>query len=222
MPQDEVSDKEKRLVAAIKRLDPKERDAYRFFVKENQLEIGSDAADKLFDLYCNGSSCDEIRKAVKSYSLGQIVGARVMHDWDVRKEQKRLSMVKVIPDQAPVTLLEAQEFLGDLILATNRRFRESLKEYIATGDEALLPGLPMPKNMKELQTLVELFMKASGQDNEKVVKHIGSVDVKHQVESPTIKQEEDNEATLDELLGLNIVDAEFKEVEHKMITDGKE
>lgn len=222
MIKDPISDKEKKLVENLKKLNPKELEAYRYFIKEDQLQIADEASDHMFDLFCTGKNCDEIRKIVKSYSYGQIVACRVIGDWDNRKEARRLATRTDVPEQAPITLLEAADFLGDLILATKKRFSAKLKQYNATGDESLLEGLPMARNVKELQTVVELFMKASGQDSEKVVKHTGTVDVNHQVAAPVAKPvEEDNEATLDELLGINIVDTEFEAVEPKQLTDGK-
>lgn len=224
MNSNQTSEKEKKLVENLKRLTPKELDAYRFFVKEDQLQIADEASDSMFDLFCNGKSCDDIRKIVKAYSYGQIVACRVIGDWDSRKEARRLATETEVPNQAPITLLEASDFLSDLILATNKRFSARLKQYRATGDELLLEGIPLPRNMKEYDTLIQLFMKASGQDTEKTVKYTGKVDINHQVGAPVAEGkpiEEDNEATLDELLGINIKDADFEDLAPKQLTDGK-
>ncbi|HVT61911.1 MAG TPA: hypothetical protein VHD33_00275 [Legionellaceae bacterium] len=208
----EVSEKETRLTEALKKLTPKELEMYRYFLKENQAEISEESADKLYDAYFNGSSCYEIYKTVKSYSYSQIVAARVMYDWDNRKLNQKLELETNVPSQAGDTLLAAQDFLGDLIVATGLRYKQRLKGYIATKDTALLEGLPLPKSMKEIQTLVELFMKASGK--EETTKNI-NVNVKNEVvKTPILSIPEDKglESALDELLGIEPTDAEFVEV----------
>ena len=219
-----ISEKEQRLLDAVKALNPKELEAYRFFVKENQMQVAEEQADHLFELYCNGSSCDEIRKIVKAYSFGQIVACRVMGDWDKRKLDKQLAIKTVVPGQADVTLLESQEFLGDLIIATSRKFSRQLKGFIATHDERLLEGLPIPKTIKDYQILLDTFMKASGQDDtsKKLPPVAPNINVQVNVNNQTAVKEDDNEATLDELLGITVTDVEFEEVPKKQITDGEE
>jgi hypothetical protein len=217
-----ISEKEQRLLDAVKALNPKELEAYKFFVKENQIQISEEVSDHLFELFCNGSSCDDIRRTVKSYSFGQIVACRVMGDWDKRKLEKQLAIKTIVPEQNPITLLESQEFLGDLIVATSRKYSKQLKGFIATNDERLLEGLPIPRNMKDYAILLESFMKASGQDEVKKVVHSGNINLTPAVSPVTIKEEEDNEKTLDELLGIEVVDVEFEEIPKKQLTDGKE
>jgi hypothetical protein len=216
---DPISEKEKKLVDALKALTPRELEAYRYFVKEGQMQVSDEQSDHMFELFCNGSTCDQIRKIVQAYSFGQIVACRVIGGWDERRESKRLATTTIVPAQANVTLLESQEFLGDLILATTKKFGKQLKRYIATGEEAQLEGIPLPRSLKEYQIALDMFMKASGQDEKKVV-HSGTIGVAPVAPSAVIKPEEDNEATLDELLGTEVVDVDFEQVPPKQITDG--
>jgi hypothetical protein len=219
-----ISEKEQRLLEALKRLTPKELEAYRYFIKTNQMEVAEEASDKMFELFSNGSTCDDIRKIVQAYSFGQIVACRVIGDWDNRKLEKQLAMKTVVPEQNPIQLLEAREFLGDLIVATNRKFSRQLKGYIATGDILLLEGLPIPKNMKEYQILLQSFLEASGQSDTKKLPAPApapNINVQVNVNQNGVK-EDDNEITLDELLGITVVDVDFVPTPKKQLTDGKE
>ena len=60
-----ISEKEEKLGKLLKLLTPDELKAYRYHVENDIIEISDIAADKMFDLYSNGSTCDQIRKIVK-------------------------------------------------------------------------------------------------------------------------------------------------------------
>jgi len=205
-----VSEKEKRLSEALSKLSDKELAQWKFFRKSNQNEISPDICDQMFRLFQRGSSCDEIRRIFGSYSISQIVAARVMHDWDVRKDIEVENIKVEVPAKTEVTQLEMQEFLANILTASHRKFNDALKLYIATGDATHLDkaGVPMPKNTRELKEIVEMYMKVAGIDSKKVeVKHSGGV--VHEVKQ--VRSSEEAESIMDELLGEDPVDAEFVE-----------
>jgi hypothetical protein len=163
-----VSEKETRIAKAIKALTPRELDAYKYFVRTKQTQIADKTADEMYALYAQGTSCDEIRKLLVGFSLGQIVGARVIFGWDERLAGERAALVTEVPARASQTQLQNVDFLGKLLTATHKQWSDKLQRYIASGDESLLVGLPMPKNIKDLSALVELFLKSTGQDKKRV------------------------------------------------------
>ena len=213
-----VSEKEEKLAKKLKLLNKDELKAYNYFVDNEVIGLSEETSDKMLDLYCNGSSCDDIRKLIRGYSLGQIVAARISWDWDERKEERIKKIVENMPSQTPLALLESQEFLSDMLRATQRRFKQNLKKYIATGDEEALDGFKLPNNIKEYSQLVEIFMKASGFDSEKSVKHTHTIEPPKEPEK--IEAPMSDEETLDDLLNRKkskIKDVEFQTVEPKQI-----
>lgn len=174
----QVSDKEVRLATAVKALDDRERGAYKYFVQNEVRGVPEANQEEMFRLYQRGSSCEEIRRLFTHFSLGQIVAARVMWNWDERKGAAVKNLQIEVPAKVETVQLETQEFLANLLHASHRRFNDALKLYIATGDVQHLnaAGVPLPKSMKELRDLTELYMKTSGTDTKRVeVKHSGQV-----------------------------------------------
>jgi len=199
------SDKEVRLATAIKGLPERELQAYRYFVKNDQKEVPDANREELYRLYQRGSTCEEIRRLFPHFSLGQVVACRVMHGWDDRKGVEVKNLKKEVPEKVETVQLETQEFLANLLHATGKKWGDALLLYNATGNVAHLDaaGVPIPKTMKELRDLTELYMKVSGTDSKKVeVKHTGQVEHVAKLVSP-------DEATniMDDLLSDNIVDA---------------
>lgn len=163
-----VSPKEARIATAIQTLPEQERAAYKYFIRSKQPMVAQDLADELLSLYIAGATCDEIRKLKGSLGLGQIVACRIAYDWDNKRDEYRVSLTKEVPNQAAQTHLETVDFLSDLLAAVHKRYGDKLRQYLLTGDEKLLDGLPFPKNLKDLTVLTDLFMKATGADKKRV------------------------------------------------------
>ncbi len=209
-----ASEKEVRLATILKSLPERELRAYRYFVDKNQPSVSDDKAEELFALYQRGSSCEEIRRLFPQFGLGQVVALRVMNDWDSRRTTEIDTIRREVPAKVATAQMETQEFLANLLHASNKRFNDALKLYIATGNTQYLVDakVPIPGNFKELDALVTLYMKIAGTDTKKVEVSVTGA-VKHAVER--VKPEE-AEALMDELLGdekKNVQDAEF--TEHK-------
>ena len=205
-----ASEKETRLATALRALPEPELAAYRYFVRHKQPEISEDKAEELFKLYQRGSTCAEIRRLFPQFTFGQVVASRVMRAWDDRKIVEVKNLQVEVPARVETAHLETQEFLANLLHASNRRFSDALKLYIATGDVKQLEGVPLPRNVKDLRDVVELYMKMSGTDTKRVEVSVKG-GVKHSVER--VKPEE-AEGIMDDLLADDEepVDAEFTEV----------
>jgi (2Fe-2S) ferredoxin len=208
-----ASAKEVQLATTLKSLPERELRAYRYFVQHNQASIADEKAEELFALYQRGSSCEEIRRLFPQFGLGQVVALRVMNDWDSRKQGEVETIQREVPARVQTAQLETQEFLANLLHASNKRFNDALKLYIATGDPKHLidAKVPLPSNFKELDALVTLYMKISGTDTKRVEVSVKG-GVTHKVER--VKPEE-AEGIMDALLGDDkpVTDAEF--TEHK-------
>ncbi len=199
------SEKEVRLATAVKALSDRERAAYKYFVQNEVRGVPEGNQEEMFRLFQRGSTCEEIRRLFPHFSLGQVVAARVMWNWDERKGHEVKTLKEEVPAKVETAQLETVDFLANLLHATNKKWSDALRKYIATGDQTHLDaaGVPLPKTMKELRDLTELYMKAAGTDSKKVeVKHSGQVEPGAKLVSP-------DEATniMDELLNDAIPDA---------------
>jgi hypothetical protein len=208
-----ISDKEVRLATARKALTEREDAAYKYFAKTGQIEVAADKAEELFRLFQTGSTCEDIRRLFPSFSLGQIVACRVMLGWDERKLSESKNLQREVPLKVGNTALEVQDFLANLLSATHRKWNDALLVYRATGDVNVLKAaeVPLPKNMKELKDIAELFMKISGTDTKKVqVVHEGAV--QHVM---TKVSSEEAASIMADLMDDDVIDAEV--VEQKQI-----
>lgn len=162
------NDSETGLTKAIKALDQREWDAYRYFLDHKQPEVAEDTADKFYLLYVQGKTCEEIRRLHKGFSYGQVVAARVRYEWDERRTQYRRHLQTEVPQRAQQVHIETVDFLADMLTATQQKVRESIALYLQTGDQAHLKDVPIPKSAKDLKDLMALFMTATGQDKKRV------------------------------------------------------
>jgi hypothetical protein len=206
-PTNNASDKETRLANALSGLSEKEAGAYRYFVKAKQAPISEDRADEMFELYLQGADCDEIRKRVQGFGLGQIVAARVMYGWDSRRGEYRRDLETQVPVRAAQVHLEQVDFISDLLTASQVSTRKKIREYLATGNEKLLEGLPLPKTIKDYKELVQLFMTATGQDKKRI-EVTGKVTIDNATGTANQVTAAEASRIMDDILGEEDVDTE--------------
>ncbi len=199
MPQDEPENRETKIATAIKALSPRELDAYRYFLRAKQSSIAEDAADRLYQLYLQGQSCEDIRRVAVGFSLGQVVAARIVGEWDSKVAGYRENLVANVPIQAEQTHLEAVDFLGNLLKATYMKYGDKIRKYLATGDEAHLIDVPLPKSVREFGAVMDLFMKSTGQDKRRV-EVSGTLKVDHRNGTATAVSSEEAAGILDALM----------------------
>ena len=199
-----VSEKEVRLATAIKALDGRERSAYKYFVTNEVRGLTEQDQDRLYAIYSRGSNCEEIRRLFPIYSLGQIVAARVMWHWDERRDAQTKNLQKEVPAKVETVQLETQEFLANLLHASHKRSNDALRMYIATGEEGHLTaaGITLPKTMKDLKDLIEMYGKVAGTDTKKVqVTHTGQIS-----HVATTVSAAEASSIMDDLLDDNVID----------------
>jgi hypothetical protein len=205
-----VSAKEARIATSLKSLNKRELDAYKYAVDMSQPDVKPEMAEEMYSLFASGSTCEGIRRQMVSYSLGQVVVARVTGNWDGRLAEYRAILIQTIPERAAQTQLESVELVSAMLQATNKKWIEKIKQYIATGDDKLLEGIPLPKTIKDVQALVELFLKMTGQEKKRI-EVTGGLTVDHQGAAAAVTAE-DADKVMKELLG-EVTDAEFTDAE---------
>ncbi len=134
---------------------------------------------QLFELYLAGRTFSEIRALNTQWGLGQIVHAGVMGRWNEHRAVYLDDLFTRARDRARQVVSEAAEFIGDSLTAAHKQHGAAMRRYIQTGDPDELGAFAIasPHQYKEQ---LEMFLKATGQDNVKRVS--GSVEVNHTVQ----------------------------------------
>ena len=124
-------------------------------------------AAAFFELYLNGSSIWEIQKQNPAFRLGAIIDAKVKYGWDEQKDR----YVRDLQAKAYQRLLQVQmesvTFIADAMAVTHKKYGDSFKKYLQTGDESVLAGFDLGSPLA-YHKIIEALMKVTGQDSKKV------------------------------------------------------
>lgn len=182
------------LVKVIASLTEKERNALTQFQKTEGVPISDAKADELLEMFRFGKSCEQITRICRGLSLGQVVAARVFGKWDDRIDTETDAKLQGLPAQVRRVQTDSVEVLTRLLAIMNGVYNDTMDEYLATKNPALIRLLP---DTKEFRSILESLLKATGQDNKKVVEHRGTVAVTH---APAPVTEDEAGQYLDDIL----------------------
>lgn len=164
--------------AVVKSLSEREGYAYRVFAASGANELAPEGAKACFELFLIGKTCDDIQKAYPEYGFGQVVHARVRDEWDARKVEQLERLKNEVPVQAGMAQLQSVDFLSKMLRAMHLSFSDELDLFLATGDKAHLKGTPLETfTMKQYQQVLELMIRATGQEQKKTVVVQGGITV---------------------------------------------
>jgi hypothetical protein len=149
--------------SALDLLSPEERKAYKLYVQKGDPPLSPTVQMQLFELFLNGSTCEEIIQLNPNFSLGMIVRARVEGLWDERRAKHIDHLFEHVRERVQQVQMESVMFTSDLLAGANKMFGDKLKKYLQTGDERELGGLRID-TLKQYRDAVDLLMKLTGQD----------------------------------------------------------
>lgn len=161
--------KEQRIARAIADLTDKERAAFKYHnasvQRKEAFDIPDDGWQSLYDLYQSGKTCEEIRRIHNpKFSLGQIVSARVVHDFNGLLDEYRRELLPKVQLQVNTVQIETASTITDMIAACNKMWGESIQRYLQTGDKAALKGTPIENmTIKNYRDLLGTLMEVTGQ-----------------------------------------------------------
>lgn len=147
-------------------LTPREAFALSECNRKRQLDVAPSTRASFFEMFLNGRSCEDIRKANPGFTLGQIVRCRVEDGWDDEVAAHRADLMMDIRARTQQVQLEAVQFLGLRLAAFHRLHGDKVARYIQTGDEEFLKGIDMTS--KAYKETLELLLKATGQEKKTV------------------------------------------------------
>lgn len=147
------------------KLSPKEIAAYKNWSSKQEPAIALSTQAKMFELYLNGNSCEEIQRLNPGFHLGAVVSASIEGDWDARRQHHIGRLLEGIRERVQQVTLESISFAADLLSAANKKYGDRIKKYQQTGDESELGDLSI-SSLKQYRETVEMLMKLTGQDKQ--------------------------------------------------------
>lgn len=162
-------------------LNPREQSAYRYFCASAQPPLAPSLQARLFELYLNGCSCEEIRRLNPDVGLGPIVHARVYGDWDRRKDEHINGLLDGVRLRVQHVSVESIDFLANMLAASHKQQGDKLKQYLQTGNEKLLGELSV-KSLRQYKEVLDMLMTITGVSTTKKVK--GDIHHHHHGDSP--------------------------------------
>jgi hypothetical protein len=159
-------------------LNQRELAAYSYFCNSKQPALAPALNAKLFQLFLNGKSTDEIHRLNPQLSLGQIVSARIEGRWDERREEHLDQLLTSTSMRVQQITLETADFVCDLFAVANREHGDKLRRYLQTGDEKELGDFRIT-SLAGFKTAIEILQKLTGQERQTTQKVHGAVEVVH-------------------------------------------
>lgn len=159
-------------------LTKKEQDAYRYWQASNKPALSASLQAKLFELFLNGKSTEEILRMNPALGLGEIVQARISGEWDKRLEDYRNSLLDNTMRRVQQSTLESVTFVCDLLAATNKLEGDKIKKYLLTGDDRELGNIRID-SLAGYGRAIDTLQKLTGQD--KKVNVTGGVSITHKM-----------------------------------------
>lgn len=175
---EETTALERRPVAELSKA---ERLAYDSWCARSEPALSPQFQAQLFELFLNGSSCEEIVKLNPGLQLGSVVAARIRGNWDERRDEHLNKLLEGIRERVQQVTLETVEVMADTLAVANKMHAKKLKKYLQTGNPEDLKGIDFtPTSMRQYKDVVDLLMKLTGQDKQQKV----SGEIKHTVDTP--------------------------------------
>lgn len=140
-------------------------------------------AVKMYELYLNGYTCDEIyRINGGKIPFGQILDARVRYEWDKRKARQLDSIYANIEEKVVKTKNDSILHITDLLAAAHKVWGDKIKLFLQEGDASVLGGMDL-SNMKTYKELLQMLQTLTANDKSSVkdVKVDGTVNHLHTV-----------------------------------------
>jgi hypothetical protein len=155
-------------------LTDRERFHLELYEQKGGPRISPTTQAQFYALFIHGKSCDDIAELNKGFPLGAIIKARVEGEWDRRLNEYRDSLFADVHVKLAQVETESIHFLADMLSAVHKQQGQKIQKYIQTGDEGELGDMKIT-SIKNYKEVLELLIKATGQDRHQTVEH------KHQV-----------------------------------------
>lgn len=154
---------------ALAQLNERERYAFEQHVRKREPPLSPTLAVKLFELFLAGKNCEEIRRLNPSLGLGQIVHARIEHEWDRQRSEYTAALYGRAKERLSQVTAETALTVANMLAAKNKLIQDRLLLYLQSGDEAHIADLGLG-GIEGYRKLVDVLQKLTGADQVKTVR----------------------------------------------------
>lgn len=148
---------------ALERLSAPDRKVYQEYVDSGKPGLAVSYGARLYELWLQGSTVEQIVELNPGLSKGVVLKARVDGLWDERREAYLAELMSTAQDRVRLVALESVNFMGLLLAVANKQHGEKLKRYLQTGDPKELGNFDI-KSIKQYKEVIEMLTKITGQD----------------------------------------------------------
>lgn len=148
-------------------LAQKEADELSKWLDQSRPPLAVSTAGRLFELFLQGQTCEQIHKVNKQFDYGAILHARVRDTWDQKRAEYIADIYGRARDRVVQTQLEAVEFVSNALAATHKLNNEKYLKFMQTGQTDELKGAITIDSLKQYKEAIESWMKLTGQDKAK-------------------------------------------------------
>jgi hypothetical protein len=167
------------------RLSEREASALRVWsrISATQPKLSPDTQARFYALFLQGSSFEDIARLNRGFSVGQIIECACNGNWFQQKDDYLEDLLKNVRGIVQQTAVESISFIATQLSAVHKKFGDSAKRYIQTGDESELRGFGID-GIKEYKVAIEALQKLTGQEG----KTTQDVTVHHVEASPSTER----------------------------------
>lgn len=157
-------------------LSPRELHAYNVWLGSARPSLAPSLNAKLFVLYLQGKTCEDIRRLNEALTLGDIVAARVQGRWDERRDEHLDRLLSETSLRVQQETLETAGFLCDMLAVARSEYGEKFQRFLMTKDPKELGDLKID-SMDDLRKAIDMLQALTGQSRKSTVQHTGEVQV---------------------------------------------
>lgn len=132
--------------------------------------LAPDVQARMFNLFLQGRTLQDIRAVNPQFGLGQIVHAAVVGRWFGRRDEYLDELLVSVRNRAVQSVAEAVNFVADQMAATHALHADQVAKFLQTRDVGDLGGFAAT-SVKQYKELVELLIRLTGQDKVSTVNH---------------------------------------------------
>lgn len=170
---------------AVRVLTVPEWNMLRAHMEKGGHGLAPDTAAKFFELFLNGSDCREIHRLNKAFPYESILWARVRYTWDQAKDEYAIALQQKVREKVVKATLDTTDLITDMLVAAKKKYSDSLKRYIQTGNIEDLDGALEIENLNSLLKAVEGLQKITGQDRVQKVQSDVNININSEKEKMT-------------------------------------
>ena len=154
MSDTDITPAEQSRQTALDVLQPAEIQEYERHCRSGKADLSPDVNKRLYELYLNGLSIQNIMELNPGFNSGQIVKARVDGRWDERKSKYLGEILGDVPARMRQLAAESLGFMSLLLNVAHKEHGLSLRKYLQTGNPKDLGEFRIT-NFKQYQAVID-------------------------------------------------------------------